>query len=116
VEKLVDSAFKLRNNPFLIRMLQTLARMRDGILFQWDAVKLHQSVEWGMRSFYSSFPRLHDRIHYEEHGKRLEMIRMFMYLYNYHTNHVGCHQIHSTFAPWLEVLSDNLNMMINLNN
>jgi hypothetical protein len=69
---IVDSAFKLRNNPFLIRTSLALARTRDGILFQRDAVKLRQSAEWGMRSFQSSFPRLHDRIRYEERGERLE--------------------------------------------
>jgi hypothetical protein len=30
----VDSAFKLRNNPYLIQMMQTLAHTRDEILFQ----------------------------------------------------------------------------------
>lgn len=74
-----------------------LAGMRDAILFQQDAVKLCQSAEWGMMSFQSSFPiRLEDRICYEERGERLEMIRMFVYLYNFHTNLIGCNQIHST--------------------
>jgi hypothetical protein len=68
---IVDSAFKLRNNPFLIRTSQALAPTRDGILFQRNAVKLCQSAEWGMRSFQASFPRLHDRIRYEEHGERV---------------------------------------------
>ncbi len=112
---IVDSAFKLRNNPYLIRTVQTLAQTRDGILFQQDAVKLHQSAEWGMRSFQSSFPRLCDRICDEERGERLETMRMFIYLHNYCTNLVGCNQIHSTFAPWLEAQADNLNMMFNLN-
>ncbi len=112
---IVDSAFKLRNNPFLIRTSLALARTRDGILFQRDAVKLRQSAEWGMRSFQSSFHRLRDRIRYEERGERLETMRMFVYLYNYRTNLVGCNQIHSTFAPWLEAQADNLNTMFNLN-
>jgi hypothetical protein len=78
---IVDSAFKLRYNPFLIRTTQILAGMRDAILFQRDAVKLCQSAEWGMMSFQLSFPiRLQDRICYEERGEKLEMIRMFVYL------------------------------------
>jgi hypothetical protein len=112
---IVDSAFKLRNNPYLIRTTQTLARTRDGILFQCDAVKLRQSAEWGMRSFQASFPRLRDRIRYEERGERLETMRMFVYLYNFRTNLVGCNQIRSTFAPWLEAQADNLHTMFNLN-
>ncbi len=112
---IVDSAFKLRNNPFLIRTSLALAPMRDGILFQRDAVKLRQSAEWGMHSFQSSFPRLRDRIRYEERGERLETMRMFVYLYNFRTNLVGCNQIRSTFAPWLEAQADNLNTMFNLN-
>ncbi len=71
---IVDSAFKLRNNPYLIRTTKMLAQTRNGILFQWDAVKLHQSAEWGMRSFQSLFTRLRDRIRYKEHGERLETI------------------------------------------
>ncbi len=59
---IVDSAFKLRNNPFLIRTTQTLTRTRDEILFQCDAVKLCQSTEWRMLSFQSVFPRLRDII------------------------------------------------------
>jgi hypothetical protein len=35
---IVDSAFKLRYNLFLIRTTQMLAGMRDAILFQQDAV------------------------------------------------------------------------------
>jgi hypothetical protein len=112
---IVDSAFKLRNNPYLIRTTQTLAHMRDGILFQRDAVKLCQSAEWGVRLFQASFPRLRDRIRYEERGERLETMRIFVYLYNFCTNLVGCNQIRSTFAPWLEVQADNLNTMFNLN-
>jgi hypothetical protein len=77
---IVESAFKLRNNRFLIRTSQALAPTRDGILFQRDAVKLHQSAEWGMHSFQSSFPRLCDQIRYKEHSERLEMMRMFVYL------------------------------------
>lgn len=30
----VDSVFKLRNNPYLIWMMQTLAHTRDEIMFQ----------------------------------------------------------------------------------
>jgi hypothetical protein len=36
----VDAAFKLRNNPYLIRTTQALGGTRDEILFQQDAVKI----------------------------------------------------------------------------
>jgi hypothetical protein len=96
---IVDSAFKLRNKLFFIQMMPTLAWTRDRIVFQRDAVKFHQSAEWGVRSFQSSFPRLCDRICYEEHGERLETMMMFVYLDNFHINLVDCNQICSTFAP-----------------
>jgi hypothetical protein len=98
----------------LIRTTQALGGTRDEILFQQDAVKIWQSAEWGMRSFQSSFPRLHDPIRYEERGERLETMRMFVYLYNFRTNLVGCNQIRSTFAPWLEAQADNLDTMFDL--
>jgi hypothetical protein len=68
-----------------------------------------------MHLFRSSFPRLRDQIRYEEHGERLESIRMCICLYNYHTNLVGCNQICNVFASSLEAQADNLHTMFNLN-
>ncbi len=63
-----------------------------------------------------SFSMLYNRIHYEEHGERLEMTRIFEYLYNFCANLADYNQICSTFAPWLEAQADNLQTMSNLIN
>jgi len=102
----VDSAFKLKNNPYIIRTARRVHFDWESILTAQEAVKLRQSAEWGMRAFQSSFPRLRDKIKFEDRGERLENLRLFVYLYNFRTNVVGCNQIRSTFTPWLEAEVD----------
>ena len=60
---------------------------------------MRQSVEWGMRAFQSSFPRIKDRIIFEENGEKRLILRLLVLLFNYRANMVGINQI------WNEYLS-----------
>jgi hypothetical protein len=99
----VDSAFRLANNNFIIKSgqnvplgnLQVVVRARD-------ATSIRQSSEWGMKQFQSSFPRVKDEFRLETKGERRIILLLVVYLFNYRTNLVGCNQIRSTFMPHLE--------------
>jgi hypothetical protein len=99
----VDSAFRLANNNFIIKSgqnvplgnLQVVVRARD-------ATSIRQSSEWGMKQFQSSFPRVKDEFRLETQGERRIILLLVVYLFNYRTNLVGCNQIRSTFMPHLE--------------
>ncbi len=99
----VDSAFRLANNDFIIKSgqnvplgnLQVVVRARD-------TTSIHQSSEWGMKQFQSSFPRVKDEFRLETQGERRIILLLVVYLFNYRMNLVGCNQIRSTFMPYLE--------------
>jgi hypothetical protein len=67
-------------------------------------------AEWGMRGLQGSFPRLKDRIMYEERGERRLILELVVLLYNFRASVVGMNQIQSVFMPWLE---KNANQFIN---
>ena len=58
---------------------------------------MRQTVEWGMHAFRSSFPRICDKIRYEENGRRYEFILLLLLVYNYRANKVGINQIKTTY-------------------
>jgi DDE superfamily endonuclease len=68
----VDLAFSTVNNAYLIKSSQNYALAADGmaLLRMQQATSLRQAAEWGMGAIQGSFPRLKDRIHYEENGER----------------------------------------------
>ena len=108
----VDSAFKLASNPYVIKSSQTLpAGDRLAILIARDATSLRQSAEWGMRQFQASFPRTKDPIQYELNGERRIILRLIIYLFNFRTRVVGCNQIRSVFLPNLEASWSNARTM-----
>ena len=55
-----------------------------------------------MRGLQASFPRLRDRLRYEEQGERKLIIQVIVLLYNFRATTVGQNQIQTTFMPWLE--------------
>ena len=55
--------------------------------------------EWGMRTFQGSFPRLKDRIIYEERGERAVVLKIIARLNNIRARLVGISQIKSVFMP-----------------
>ena len=67
-----------------------------------QATSLRQLSKWGMRGLQASFPRLRDRLRYEEQGERKLIIQVIVLLYNFRAATVGQNQIQSIFMPWLE--------------
>ena len=63
---------------------------------------MRQSAEWGMRMIQSSFPRLKDRIIYEEEGERRVILKFLVFIYNIRARRVGINQILNTYMPNLE--------------
>ena len=114
----VDSAFAAANHPYLVKSSQdymvsnepTLVGRRRDILRKRAATSMRQSAEWGMRGLQGSFPRLRDRIKYEDRGERRINIKMMTLLFNLRSNLVGINQIKSVYMPILE--SDQLDAMM----
>ena len=59
-----------------------------------------------MRALQGSFPRLKDRMIYEERGERRLWLEMIVYLFNYRARRVGLNQILNVYMPacWKDVL------------
>ena len=76
---------------------------------------MRQSAEWGMRSFQASFPRIKDRILYEEMGERKLILEMLVYLFNFRANHVGISQIKNTYLTPLLLEGNNLFKKLTIN-
>ncbi len=105
----VDSAFRMRNSPYIIKSSQdnrvgegdTEEAVRRDIIKKRQATSMRQSSEWGMRALQSSYPRICDRMPYEQKGKRRIAIKMMIYLYNLRARMVGINQIKNVFQPAL---------------
>ena len=101
----VDSAFSKDNRPSLVKshqhIIDNYGNVRDnGRVFR-DATSVRQMAEWGMRGLQGSFPRLKDRLLYEERGERKIILHLIVLLYNYRASTVGINQIQSSFMPHL---------------
>ena len=62
-----------------------------------EVISMWQLAEWRIWVFQLSFPRINDRLSYEETGERKLILRYLVLLYNYHANKVGIYQIRSTY-------------------
>ena len=101
VRGVVDSAFASKRVDYFIKSAQTpptTGGAHELAVFQ-DATRVRQMSEWGMRTFQGSFPRLKDRIIYEERGERAVVLQMIARLNNIRANLVGITQIKSVFMP-----------------
>jgi hypothetical protein len=99
----VDSAFARKKYPFLIKSgKKNLELNRNEREIRKQATSMRQSAEWGMRCFQSSFPRVKDRIKWEDYGRRKSMLKMMILLYNFRTNMVGINQILNFYKEHLE--------------
>jgi DDE superfamily endonuclease len=99
----VDSAFSKDNRPSLVKshqnIMDRLGNIREhGDRFR-DATSVRQMAEWGMRGLQGSFPRLKDRLLYEERGERKIILHLIVLLYNFRASTVGINQIQSSFMP-----------------
>jgi hypothetical protein len=97
----VDSAFSLIRRPYLLKSSRTDATSEDayGMMLNVEATSLRQMAEWGMRGFQGSFPRMKDRLVYEEDGERKRIIQLTVMLYNARSRLVGINQIKNVFYP-----------------
>ncbi len=66
-----------------------------------EATSMRQSAEWGMRTFQSSFPRVKDRIEFESIGRRKQMMKLMILLFNLRARRVGINQILNVYMPAL---------------
>jgi hypothetical protein len=102
----VDSAFASDSSPSMIKSYQDntnrRGEMRQLPHINKDATSVRQLAEWGMRGLQGSFPRLKDRLPYEERGERKIILQMIVLLYNFRASTVGQNQIRSTFMPYLD--------------
>ena len=103
VKVVVDSAFNVRDKDCLIKSAQqdpigtdvdTAAR---GVSLNRQATSLRQLSEWGMRMIQGQFPRLKDRMLYEEYGERRVIMQLMVLLYNFQTSTVGINEILNSF-------------------
>ena len=72
----VDSVFRCKNAPYLIKLQQDDSCVHghgldenEALMIarkQHAATSMHQAAEWGMHAFQSMFPRVKDTIIYEE--------------------------------------------------
>ena len=101
----VDSAFRVKNAPYLLKSSQqteigegeTMDEIINSIQIKRAATSMRQAAEWGMRALQSSFPRMLDRLVYEERGERRIMMKMMILLYNFRARLVGINQIKNVY-------------------
>ena len=100
---LMDSAFASNMYKFIIQSSQNvpITEGRQAMLLGQQAMSCRQATEWGMRGLQGSFPRLKDRIIYEENGERAIILKFITLLYNYRVQSVGINQILNHFMPSL---------------
>ena len=113
----VDSAFSKNSRNSLIKSFASNidrdGRNRQPNSVNRDATSVRQLSEWGMRGLQGSFPRLKDRIPWEEHGERKLLMQLVIYLYNFRTETVGLNQ---TASVYRKSLDSTANEMITNNN
>ena len=93
----VDSAFSRSRHEFIIKSSQVDPVDMEQAAINREATSLLQTAEWGMRALQSSFPRLKDRIRYEESGERRVILKLMVLLFNLRSRRVGINQILNTY-------------------
>lgn len=102
----VDSAFGKGERASLVKSFannvnnQGVANQRISV--NRDATSVRQLSEWGMRGLQGSFPRLKDRIKWEERGERKFLLQLVIFLFNYRSEAVGFNQITTVYLPNLQ--------------
>jgi hypothetical protein len=99
----VDTAFCVANNNFIIKSGQNIPHGNlQAVIRAHGTTFIHQSSEWGMRQFQSSFPRVKDKFSLETQGGQCIILLIVVYLFNYRMNLVGCNQVWLTLRPYLK--------------
>jgi DDE superfamily endonuclease len=99
----LDSAFAAKRADYLIKSAQNLNVAKDATELNEmsQATSIRQAAEWGMRAVQSAFPRLTDKIKFEENGERRVFLALAVMLYNVRLELVGLNQIRNTYVPSL---------------
>ena len=99
----MDSAFASNMYEFIIWLSQNVPIMEghQAMLLGQQVTSCRQATEWGMRGLQGLFPRLKDRIIYEENGERAIILKFITLLYNYRVQSVGINQILNHYMPLL---------------
>ena len=92
---LMDSVFASNMYEFIIQSSQNVpvTEGHQAMLLGQQATSCQQAAEWGIRGLQGSFPRLRDRIVYEENGERAIILKFITLLYSYRVQTVGINQI-----------------------
>jgi DDE superfamily endonuclease len=97
-----DSAFAGNARRSIIKSAATGRDRGSGIkpdTLIGQATSMRQSAEWGMYALQGSFPRLRDKIVWEDRGERRISILVIMLIYNFRAMTVGQNQLQSVFMP-----------------
>jgi hypothetical protein len=101
----VDSAFASEARDSLIKSYQTNqgrnGQFRQDERVNNEAAAIRQMAEWGMQAFQGSFPRLKEKIRFEERGERKIRLNLMVLLYNFRASKVGQNQIQNIYLPFL---------------
>ena len=99
----MDSAFCKSRFDYIVKSSQELPMSANAMdhSINNQATSVRQAAEWGMRAFQGSFPRIKDRLVYEEKGERKIMLKFIVLLYNYRARKVGLNQILNTYMQHL---------------
>ena len=93
----VDSAFNALDHPFLIKSQQIDPTDPLGVIVNRQATSVRQLSEWGMRMIKGQFPRLDDKLRWEDLGYRRIIMNLAVLLYNFQTTKIGINQILNTY-------------------
>ncbi len=108
----VDSAFSREKRDSLIKSHQDnfdrQGNVRQPGQLHRAATSVRQLSEWGMRGLQGSFPRIKDRLRYEERGERKIILQLIVYLYNFRASTVGQNQIQSTYMPHFQQTANSI--------
>jgi hypothetical protein len=96
----IDSAFSRGNYPFLIKSSsEEKAQTAQERCLLRDATSLRQMSEWGMNGFQRSFPRMQDRLRWEDMGERKVILTLISLLYNFRSRRTGINQLLNVYMP-----------------
>jgi hypothetical protein len=94
----IDSAFSLTATDCFLKSSQTdPVGNAEAYMVNRQATSVRQLAEWGMHQLQAKFPRMADKIKYEENGERRLDISLMIRLYNHQVRRVGMNQILDTY-------------------
>ena len=72
------------------------------LLIHRQATSARQMEEWGMRAFQASFPRVTEKLRYEDRSERKLLMEVLPRLYDYRATKKGINQIRNVLFQHLE--------------